>query len=87
MSKKYELTNETRRKGNTILYRIRSLKDFNNVKKGELGGFIESESNLSHDGDACVSGNARIFRNAWISDNARVFGDVHISGNSCVSGE
>ena len=34
------------------LYRIRALKDFHNVKEGEAGGYIESEQNLSQEGDA-----------------------------------
>ena len=36
------------------LYRIKALKDFHNVKEGETGGYIESERNLSHEGDAWV---------------------------------
>ena len=31
-------------------YRIYALKSFSNVKKGDKGGLIERESNLSHDG-------------------------------------
>ena len=38
------------------LYRIKALKDFNNVKEGELGGYIESEQNLSQEGNAWVYG-------------------------------
>ena len=36
------------------LYRIKALKDFHNVKEGEFGGYIESERNLLHEGDAWV---------------------------------
>lgn len=32
--------------------------------KGEIGGFIEDEKNLSHDGNAWVAGNARVTDNA-----------------------
>lgn len=49
---KYRLTDE---KMSTDLdlaaYRIVALRDFGSVKAGDLGGFVESESNLSHDGD------------------------------------
>ena len=59
--KKYELTNETITNGNTkTLYRIRalnSIKEFE-VKIGDLGGYIEKEDNLSHNGKAWVSGHA-----------------------------
>lgn len=57
--KKYELTSEfvTNAFG-TKLFRIKALVAFGNVENGELGGFIEKEDNLSHDGYAWVSGNA-----------------------------
>lgn len=58
--KKYELTNETKIWCGKTLYRIKALKSFGNILKGELGGFIEKEDNLSQDGDAWVSGNARV---------------------------
>ena len=31
------------------LYRIKALKDFADVKAGDLGGYIEDYRNLSHD--------------------------------------
>ena len=43
------------------LYRIKALKDFRNVKAAEVGGYIESEQNLSQEGGAWVSGNARVY--------------------------
>ena len=56
--KKYELTGEVKVKFGVTFKRIRALIDFGNVKKGELGGFIEKEENLSHENNAWVSGNA-----------------------------
>jgi len=53
------------------LYRIKALKDFRNVEKGEIGGYIESKRNLSHEGDAWVSGNARVLNRhsvVWFSN-------------------
>ena len=44
---KYELTTETLQFAGHILHRIKALKDFRSVKAGELGGWIESEENLS----------------------------------------
>ena len=41
MDKKYELTNETINYDGRILHRIKAIKDFGNVKKGDLGGWIE----------------------------------------------
>ena len=54
------------------LYRIKALKDFRDVRKGTVGGYIESEQNLSQEGDAQVYGDAWVYGNAWVSDNARV---------------
>lgn len=39
------------------LFRIKALVAFGDVEEGELGGFVEKESNLANDGDAWVSGN------------------------------
>lgn len=97
MSKKYELTSETIETDEGItLYRIKALKDFGNVNKGDLGGFIESEDNLSQEGrtwvydnarvyeNAQVSGNACVYENAHVYDNARVFGNAVVFGNALV---
>ena len=43
---------------------------FDYVAKGELGGYIEKEKNLSQEGDAWVSGDARVYGNAWVSGDA-----------------
>ncbi len=51
------------------LYQIKALKDFRDVKEGEFGGYIESERNLSHEGDAWVYGSA------WVSGDAQVYGN------------
>ena len=48
---KYELTDETFWLLTHKLHRIKALKDFGDVKKGDLGGWIEKESNLSQDGN------------------------------------
>ena len=63
--KKFELTAEfvTNVFGKK-LFRIKALVAFGDVEKGELGGFIEKEDNLSHDGDAWVYGNAWVYGDA-----------------------
>jgi hypothetical protein len=55
---KYELTNDTIEVKGKTLRRVRYLAT------GELGGWIESEKNLSQDGDARVSGDAQVYGNA-----------------------
>ena len=89
-SKKYEFTDET--KTRTVkgkehkLHRIRALKDFNNVKKGDLGGFIEKEENLSHEGDCWVYGEAEVFGNAQVREDARIYDRAEVYGEAQVYG-
>ena len=82
--KKYEFTGETRAlSSTTILHRIRAVIDIPSagVNAGDIGGWIESDSNLSHDYDAWVGGDA------WVSGNAWVVSDARVSGNACVGGD
>ena len=70
--KKYELTDETIILGTRTLHRIKALKDFSDVKKGDLGGFIESETNLSHMGDCWIYDEAKVYDIATVTDNAQI---------------
>ena len=82
---KYEFTGETTTLFNgTVLHRIRALKDFSEICKGDLGGWIESEKNLSQNGNAWVYDNARVYGNAEVSGNAWVSGDAGVYGNAKV---
>ena len=72
MNKKYELIDETQEWNGRILHRIRALADFGDVKAGELGGWIEKEENLSHNGDAWVYGDAQVYGDAWVHGNAEI---------------
>ena len=74
--KKYELTDETIEVYGTALHRIKALKDFGNVKKGELGGYVESERNLSQEGNCWVYSNAEVCGNAKVYSNALVCGNA-----------
>ena len=89
--KKYKLTDN--RQNN--LYQIQALIDIPkfNVKAGDLGGWIQKESNLSHIGNAWVSDDARVYDDAWvsgdarISDNAWIYGYANVYGDAWVSGD
>ena len=91
-NKKYKLTGESIAVEGKTLYRIEALKDFGEIKKGDKGGFIESENNLAHEGnawvsdDACVYDNARVYDNAWVSDNSLVWGNARVYNNARVCG-
>ena len=81
MAKKYELVKDDyihyRWK---ILYRIRALKDFGDVKAGDIGGYIESEKNLSHDGSCWVYDNAKVYGNAEVFGHSKIYGNAQVYG-------
>lgn len=85
--KKYEITNESKEITNGdkchTVFRIRALRDIQIspdicIKKGETGGFIEEEENLSHDGNCWIGDNAVVL------NKAKVFGDAYVSGDAIV---
>ena len=82
--KKYELISETKVINGAELHRIKALKSFGNIDKGDLGGWIESEKNLSQDGNAWVYNNAMVYGNATVKEGAMVCGDAKVSGNATV---
>lgn len=50
-AKKYRITDESMTLADgTEVHRIQALKDFGNVKAGDLGGWIEKEANLRQEG-------------------------------------
>jgi carbonic anhydrase/acetyltransferase-like protein (isoleucine patch superfamily) len=84
--KKFKLTKETKEVYGITLYRIKSLRTFSDVKKGDLGGFVEKESNLSHEHDAWIYDDAQVYDDAYVSCNARISNNACICGNAWVSG-
>lgn len=93
MEKKYEFVKGDSKewKGRT-LHRIIATEDFNNVKKGDLGGYIENESNLSREGtcwvydEAIVYGDAKVYDNAKVYGRAIVYSEAKVYGNAEVYG-
>ena len=96
--KKYEITERCLEdsRGNT-LFQIKALKPFGHIKKGQLGGFISSENNLSHEGscwvypNASISENAKAMHNAVLRDyssvkgNSRVYNNCILLGNTTIT--
>ncbi len=83
------------------LYRIRALRAFScpirmrsesgtlanyTVKEGELGGYVEKEENLSHEGGCWVFNNARVCDDSRVEDNAQIHHSVIVSEDSIVKG-
>ena len=78
--KKYELVPETVTKFySKPMYRIRALKDFSDVKKGDLGGYVESEYNLSQ------RGNCWVYDDSIVGLGSKIVGNAVIKGHSTVT--
>lgn len=94
MDRKYKLIKSDIRG----LYRIKALRDFGDVKKWDIGGYVKNENNLSHSGNcwvydnaivcdnAIVYNNARVYQDAQICDDARIFNDVLVAEKARVCG-
>ena len=80
--KKYEFTGETKEIRllfrTATLHRIRATVAFGIVEVGDLGGWIEKEENLSHEGKAWVCGDAEVWGNAKVCGDAEVFSASHV---------
>ena len=87
-TKKYEFTGETKQVGNKTLHRIRLIKQIDlgvnwygnyvNIPAGTVGGWIEDERNLSHEGKCFVHDEAIVM------DFAKVDKDASVKGHAIV---
>lgn len=84
-AKKYELFQDdvAKKQG---LYRVRALRDFGDVKKGDVGGFVSGEHNLSHDGNCWIGSPARVTGTSRVSEDAFVGGHLGLHGGVIVKG-
>lgn len=64
------------------LYRIRALIDFNDIKAGDLGGYVESYNNLSQKGNCWVYDNAKIYSHASVYHHAKIKNVAQVGGNA-----
>jgi len=90
IKKHFKLTAETKIYIGITLFRVELISDCKWGKKGDLGGWVEKEENISGNAwvsdDARVSGNARISGYAQVSENARVSGNARVYDNAQVYG-
>ena len=77
---KYKFTEEKMFHNGRVLKRIIRIED------NLVGGWIESEKNLSQSGKCFVYGDAKVYGNAEVYDNAEVCGDVMVCGNAIIYG-
>ena len=94
INKKFEIT-DIAHETYPFLHRIRALQDIGNqVRAGDLGGFVEHEGNLSRDvadtawifDDAIAAGNARVDSGAQLRDYALACDNAHVSNGAVMSG-
>lgn len=81
-NRKYEFIREIYQQGSYLLHRIIAVCNFGNVKKGNLGGWIEKEVNLSHNDIGWVVGEAKVYDTAQICNNAKVFENAKVYDNT-----
>ena len=77
--KKYELIKSGKISPRGMpLFQVVALRDFDFVKKGDKGGYIESEANLSHEKNCWVYGDAQVYDTALVCDGAQVYGTAQV---------
>lgn len=81
---KYELIPVTH--GGTKRYRIKATASFSNVKKGQVGGFVDSELNLSQKGNCWIYDDAIVFEHGYVGGDAKVMDSAMVYDNAEVSG-
>lgn len=68
------------------LRRIVALTDFADVKKGDVGGYVESEANLTQDGESWIYDDAIVMDEAVVDQDAQVRGKAVVDKNAKISG-
>lgn len=73
------------------LYQIKALRDivpsnhsFPKIFKGDLGGYVETEKNLSQEGNCWIYKNSKVFGLATVQDDAIAWGHTYIQDNAIV---
>ena len=87
IEKKYILTDETVETFGHVLHRIKAIKSFgylNKVEKGQLGGWVEKEDNLSQQGNCWIFDNAIACGNSKVRNNAEIRDRAVIEDNAII---
>lgn len=84
MKPKYKLTEDFCLIGTYKVYRIKALRDFKGVRRGQAGGWVESYANLSQDGECWIGGNAAVCDDAYVCGDARVLGLAIVGGSAVI---
>jgi carbonic anhydrase/acetyltransferase-like protein (isoleucine patch superfamily) len=96
---KYQFTGDSRlydyladgKKQQVKLWQVIALRDFSDVKTGQIGGWVENEDNLSQYGNCWIySSDGVVFGGSSVNDDAQIHGNstlchqAHVSGQSIV---
>ena len=94
-NQKYEITDIAHEKY-PFLHRIRAVRDIGSeVKAGDLGGFVESESNLSYEqgddawifNDAIAAGESHVDKGSVLRERAIICDSAYVSHGAELSGD
>lgn len=88
MNRKFEFTGQTRDFDGTRLHQIRALRrlELSDIHPGDLGGWLEHEENLSHDGECWVYPEAIVCGQARVEGDSRLHDRAVVKGNATVRG-
>jgi len=76
------------------MYRVIALRNFGDVKEGDIGGYVETEDNLSHTGNCWIyddaimrhesrmTGNAKLHNTAVMYNNSSITDDAEMFGDA-----
>ena len=86
MNNKYEIS-EIAHPKYPWLHRIRALSDVRpGVQKGDLGGYVQGEENLSQEGTCWIFDNASACENCFVNQQATLSGSAVSCGSALISG-
>lgn len=92
MEKKYSLEAKIKTPTGKTVYRIKALKDFvlfdgKKISKGDLGGVVSSEENLSQDGRCWVCFGAMAADKSKVLEDAVLYDNTVIRDNAVIKGK
>lgn len=92
MEKKYSLEAQIKTPTGKTVYRIKALKDFTlfdgkKISKGDLGGVVSSEENLSQDGRCWVCFGAMAADKSKVLEDAVLYDNTVIRDNAVIKGK
>jgi len=65
-----------------LKFRIKALKSFGSVEKGDIGGYVTSEKNLSQDGNCWVFDKAEMHNKSRLFDDAKMYDESKMYNES-----